>query len=96
MAASTQNQAFSALLFLYKEVLKKEFGWLEGVELATKPKRLPVVLTRDEVRRIFKHLSGMPRLMARLLYRSGLRVMECVRLRGEGCRFCVRKYRDAR
>ena len=81
VAASTQNQALSALLFLYKEVLKEEIGWLEGVERATKPKRLPVVLNRDEVHKIFAHLHGTPRLMAGLLYGSGLGLMECVRLR---------------
>src|SRR5437773_5337095 len=81
VAASTQNQALSALLFLYKEVLKQEIGWLEGVERAKRPSRLPVVLTRDEVHKIFAHLYGMQRLMAALLYGSGLRLMECVRLR---------------
>src|SRR5205814_5760705 len=81
VAASTQNQALSALLFLYKEVLKQEFGWLDGVERAKKPARLPVVLTRDEVHKIFAHLHGTTRLMAGLLYGSGLRLMECVRLR---------------
>jgi integron integrase len=81
VAASTQNQALSALLFLYKEVLKQEIGWLENVERAKKPARLPVVLTRDEVHKLFAHLHGMPRLMAGLLYGSGLRLMECVRLR---------------
>src|SRR5438128_7289667 len=81
VAASTQNQALSALLFLYKEVLKEEIGWLGDVERAKKPARLPVVLTRDEVRKIFRHLHGTPRLMAGLLYGSGLRLMECVRLR---------------
>ncbi len=81
VAASTQNQALSALLFLYKETLKTEIGWLEGVERATKPKRLPVVLGRNEVHKVFSHLTGMPRLMAGLLYGSGLRLMECVRLR---------------
>jgi integron integrase len=79
VAASTQNQALSALLFLYKQVLKQEIGWLEGVERAKTPARLPVVLTRDEV--IFAHLQGTHRLMAGLLYGSGLRLMECVRLR---------------
>src|SRR6266853_79690 len=58
VAASTQNQALSALLFLYKEVLKQEIGWLEGVERAKKPLRLPVVLTRDEVHTLFNHLHG--------------------------------------
>jgi integron integrase len=81
VAASTQNQALSALLFLYKEVLKQEFGWLEDVERARQPARLPVVLTREEVKKIFGHLHGTPRLMAGLLYGSGLRLMECVRLR---------------
>jgi integron integrase len=81
VAASTQNQALSALLFLYKEVLKQEIGWLEGVERVKKTARLPVVLTRDEVHTIFAHLQGTPRLMAGLLYGSGLRLMECVRLR---------------
>src|SRR6266705_1286048 len=81
VAASTQNQALSALLFLYKEVLKEEIGWLENVERAKQPARVPVVLTRDEVHKLFAHLHGAPRLMAGLLYGSGLRLMECVRLR---------------
>src|SRR6266446_6068844 len=81
VAASTQNQALSAVLFLYKEVLKQEIGWLDGVERAKRPARLPVVLSRDEVHKIFAHLHGTPRLMAGLLYGSGLRLMECVRLR---------------
>ena len=76
VAASTQNQALSALLFLYKEVLKQEIGWLEDVERAKKPVRLPVVLTRDEVHKIFAHLHGTARLMAGLLYGSGLRLMD--------------------
>src|SRR3954447_25464354 len=81
VAASTQNQALSALLFLYKQVLKTDIGWLEDVERAKKSTRVPVVLTRDEVHRILRHLRGAPRLMAELLYGSGLRLMECVRLR---------------
>ena len=81
VAASTQNQALSALLFLYKHVLKQEIGWLTEVERAKKPARLPVVLTPDEVRQIFAHLHGTTRLMAGLLYGSGLRLMECIRLR---------------
>ena len=81
VAASTQGQALSALLFLYKQVLKVEVGWLEAVERPTKPVRVPVVLTPEEVRRIFAHLQGSMRLMAGLLYGSGLRLMECVRLR---------------
>jgi integron integrase len=81
VAAATQNQALSALLFLYKHVLKQEMGWLNNMERVKRPARAPVVLTRDEVHKIFAHLHGMPRLMARLLYGSGLRLMECVRLR---------------
>lgn len=81
VAAATQNQALSALLFLYKEVLQREIGWLEEVERPKKPARLPVVLNREEVHKVFAHLRGTPRLMASLLYGSGLRLMECVRLR---------------
>src|ERR1043166_6652781 len=81
VGASTQNQALSALLFLYKEVLKQEIGWLDGVERVKKPARLPVVLTKDEVQKLFAHLHGTHRLMAGLLYGSGMRLMECVRLR---------------
>src|SRR6201993_1770402 len=81
VAASTQNQALSALLFLYKEVLNHEIGWLEKVERAKKPPKLPVVLSRTEVKRVFAYLHGTPKLMAGLLYGSGLRLMECVRLR---------------
>ena len=75
VAAATQNQALSALLFLYKHVLKQEIGWLDNVERIKRPARVPVVLTRDEVHKIFAHLHGMPRLMAGLLYGSGLRLM---------------------
>jgi site-specific recombinase XerD len=75
VAASTQNQALSALLFLYKEVLRQEIGWLNQVERVKSPARLPVVLTKDEVRKIFAHLHGTHRLMAGLLYGSGLRLM---------------------
>jgi integron integrase len=81
VAASTQNQALSALLFLYKQVLNQEIGWLSNVQRAKRPARLPIVLTRDEVHKVFAHLHGMQRLMAALLYGSGLRLMECVRLR---------------
>src|SRR5215211_6928436 len=62
VAGSTQNQALSALLFLYKHVLKEEIGWLGEVERAKKPVRLPVVLTRDEVHKLFSHLHGTARL----------------------------------
>jgi integron integrase len=81
VAAATQNQALSALLFLYREVLCQKIGWLDSVERAKKPARLPVVLTRAEVRKFFAELHGTTKIMAGLLYGSGLRLMECVRLR---------------
>jgi len=80
VAASTQNQALSALLFLYKEVLQRDLGPVDAIR-AKKPRRLPTVLTRDEVHRLFQHLDGVHLLMARLPYGSGLRLMECIRLR---------------
>jgi len=81
VAASTQNQALSALLFLYREVLALPIGWVDDVERAKRPKRLPVVFTREEVRAVLSHLRAEMWLMASLLYGSGLRLMECVRLR---------------
>jgi integrase len=98
VSASTQNQALSALLFLYKEVLKQEIGWLQNVERAKKSVRLPTVLTRDEVHKVFAHLHGTARLMAGLLYGSGLRLMECVRLRVKDIDFGYARItvRDAR
>jgi integron integrase len=81
VAASTQNQAKSALLFLYKEVLDLELPWLARVEPAKAPKRLPVVLTRDEVQAVLDRLEGANWLIGTLLYGSGLRIMECLRLR---------------
>ena len=81
VAASTQNQALSALLFLYREVLGVELPWLDDVVRAKRPLHLPVVLTRDEVRAVLQRLDGVPRLMAVLLYGAGLRLLECCRLR---------------
>jgi integron integrase len=81
VAASTQNQARSALLFLYKEVLGSELPWLNNVEQAKKPRRLPVVLTEDEVRDVLANLDGVHWLVAALLYGAGLRLMEALRLR---------------
>src|SRR5882762_6202399 len=81
VAASTQNQALSALLFLYKEVLGRELAWLDGLHRATRPPRLPVVLTHEEVERLLAELQGVRWLIANLLYGAGLRVMECLRLR---------------
>ena len=81
VAASTQNQALSALLFLYRHVLDQDLPWLDGVVRAKRPARLPVVLTREEVRAVIHALRGPPRLMAVLLYGAGLRLLECARLR---------------
>ncbi len=81
VAPSTQNQALAAILFLYKEVLEIEFPWLDGVTRAKKPPRLPVVLTPAEVRGVLVQLDGVHHLVASLLYGSGLRLMEAIRLR---------------
>lgn len=81
ITASTQTVALSALLFLYRDVLKKELPYVSNIERAQKPKRLPVVFTRDEMKRIFAQLEGTHWLIAGLLYGSGLRLMECLRLR---------------
>ena len=81
VSASTQNQALNALLFLYREVLNKQIGFVDGVLRAKRPHRLPVVLTRQEIRSIFERLEGVDWIMAMLLYGGGLRLMECVRLR---------------
>jgi integron integrase len=81
VSASTQNQAFSALLFLYREVLRHDLSGLEQVVRARRAARLPVVLSRVEVTAVLRHLRGTPWLMASLMYGSGLRVLECARLR---------------
>jgi len=81
VSASTQNQALNAVLFLYREVLRKEIGYVNGVVRAKRPKRLPVVLTRQEVRSIVGLLDGPEWIMGMLLYGAGLRLMECLRLR---------------
>jgi integron integrase len=81
VAASTQNQALSALTFLYRVVLDRPLEWLDDLVRAKRPARLPVVFTRDEVRAVLAQLEGTKWLMASLLYGSGLRLMECVRLR---------------
>ena len=81
VAASTQNQALAAVLFLYREVLALDLPWLTDVARAKRPRRLPVVLTRAEVRSMLDRMEGMHALMARLMYGSGMRLMECVELR---------------
>ena len=81
VAASTQNQALNALVFMYRHVLNRPLGEIIGAVRAKRPQRLPVVLSQDEVRRLFRHLDGVAWLVACLLYGSGLRLMESVRLR---------------
>src|SRR3977135_530549 len=81
VSAATQNQALQALLFLYRHMLEMELPWLDNVTRATHPKRLPVVLSRAEVRALLSQLEGTPWLVGHLLYGSGLRLMEGLRLR---------------
>jgi integron integrase len=81
VAGGTQNQALSALLFLYKEVLGKDLAWLDGLVRAKRPPRLPTVLTREEAESLLAQLTGVRWLVVSLLYGAGLRVMECLRLR---------------
>ena len=81
VSASTQNQALSAILFLYREVLGEEVPWMSDLVRARRPARAPVVLTREEVRRVLSQMRGTPQLVARLLYGTGMRVLEGLRLR---------------
>ena len=81
VAASTQNQALAAVLFLYEHVLEQPLNRIEGVVRARKPKRLPVVMTRDEVEAVLAPLDGLPRLVCALQYGSGFRVLEALQLR---------------
>ena len=81
VAASTQNQALSAIMFLYKYVLQKEIVFPSDIIRASKPERLPTVLSHQEAMSVIASLSGIPQLIAKLLYGSGLRIMECMRLR---------------
>lgn len=81
VSASTQGQARAALVFLFRDVMQTGIGWVAGVERAKRPERIPVVMTRDEVRRVIAELHGALRLAALLMYGSGLRLMEVVVLR---------------
>jgi integron integrase len=81
VAASTHQQALCALVFLYRHVLRLRPPWIERLPRPSRPDRLPVVLTPNEVRGVLRNMDGTPRLMAALLYGSGLRVLECARLR---------------
>ena len=81
VAASTQRQALSALLFLYREVLKLDPPWIEDIVRARQPKRLPTVLSKEEVAALLAHLEGTLQLIVMLLYGTGMRILECLRLR---------------
>ena len=81
VSASTQNQALNALLFLYRQVLNVDLPWLEDVTRAKKPTRLPVVLSVNEINAVLVFLDGVRGLVAQLLYGTGMRLMECLRLR---------------
>ena len=84
VSASTQNQAFSALLFLYREVLECEFGWLDDVVRAKRPKRIPAVFTHAESMTILGRLRGVNWLICKLLYGSGLRGIAARRMTCDG------------
>ena len=98
VSASTQNQALAALVFLYREVLGSHVGWLDGLVRAKRPARLPVVLSRAEVRAVISKLDGVPRLVATLLYGGGLRLLEALGLRTKDLEFESRRIvvRDAK
>lgn len=91
VSASTQNQAKSAILYLYKEVLQVQLPWLDEVVQAKAPKRLPVVLTPSEVRDLLLHMNGTTGLIARLLYGTGMRLLEALRLRVKDVEFARRE-----
>ena len=81
VAASTQNQALSAIMFLYRYVLQKEIVFPSDIVRANKPERLPTVLSHTEAMSVINNMNGVPQLITKLLYGSGLRIMECMRLR---------------
>jgi len=87
VAASTQNQALAAILFLYKDVLECDPGWLDDVVRAKRPQRLPVVLTQPETEALLRALRSVSWIMAMLLYGAGLRLQECLRLRVKDLNF---------
>lgn len=91
VSASTQNQAKSALLFLYKEVLGEQLPWLDNIETAKRPERLPVVLTVEEVKAILAEVDGTGGLILHLLYGTGMRILESLRLRVKDINFLKRE-----
>ncbi|MBU2508484.1 MAG: integron integrase [Bacteroidetes bacterium] len=98
VSASTQNQALSALLYLYKNIIKTEIGWLQDVIRARNSSRIPVVFTKAEVREIFRNIEGVPKIVCSLLYGSGLRLGEALSLRIKDINFEYRQItvRDAK
>jgi len=91
LSASAQNQALSAILFLYRSVLRQTPGWVKDVVRSKKPLRLPVVLTRTEIRDLLARLSGVQWIIASLLYGAGLRLLECLCLRVKDVDFAMRE-----
>ena len=89
VSASTQNQAMAAVLFLYRDVLKRPVGWIQNMARAKRPGRIPVVLTREEVQDVLRHLDGTNWLVAALMYGSGLRLLECLSLRVKDLDFTI-------
>ena len=87
VAGSTQAQALNALVFLYKDVLEQEIGWMENLRRIKRYHHIPTVLTHNEIKAIFTHMQGTPKLMAQLIYGSGLRVLECMSLRVKDVNF---------
>ena len=81
VSASTQNQALNGVLYLYKNLLKKEVGWIDDIRFSQRKKHLPVVLTKDEVKKVFANLEGIPLLISKVLYGGGLRLNECLKIR---------------
>ena len=81
VSASTQNQALQGILFLYKEILHKDIGWVDDIQRPTKPKHIPVVFSKAEAHAVLNNMSGLPLFIAQLLYGSGLRLSEALRLR---------------
>lgn len=91
VSASTQTQALSAVLFLYRHVIGRDIGWLDQVVRAKQPVRVPVVLTTDEVRSVLERLDGTPKAVATLMYGSGLRVLEALQVRVKDLDFGARE-----
>jgi integrase len=91
VSASTQNQALCAILFLYRDVLGDDVPWLENLVRAPRTRRLPTVLTREEVRLLIARMSGTPQMIARLLYGTGARLLEMLRLRVKDIDFQTRE-----